>query len=65
LGLVVTAPVPMTVHHLRSFFPNIDWTKHIRKFRRDQLIKVGEELIAPAKGVERGFNDEIADLKAR
>ncbi len=54
----------MTIRHLRSFFPDIDWPKHIRRFRRDQLIKDDEAFLAPAKGIERGFQDEIAGLKA-
>ena len=63
LGLIITAPTRMTAGHLRSFFPDLDWTKHIRQFRRDRLIQTDGLLIIPAKRTARCFAEELAILE--
>jgi tetratricopeptide (TPR) repeat protein len=64
LGLIVAAPIPMTASHLNNLFPDVDWSKHIRRLKQLKLIN-DECLVVSAKPVDASFADELSELESR
>lgn len=64
LGLIVAGPIPVTVRHLKGFFPKVDWPKHIRRLKQLNLI-TDDGLVVASKRVSASFADELSELESR
>jgi len=57
-GLIATASGPMKIADYKRLFPDIDWSRECRHFRRMGLIKYIGQLVIVKKGLDGLYQDE-------